>query len=214
MNISEMMKRLERIITRPVVPWLAKSKLTPDILTWSGLVLTIVTASVIAAGNLFLGGFLVLLSGFFDMMDGSLARFTNKSTKFGAFLDSTVDRFSEALLLLGLLIYYLGINRQELLAGAISFGDETAFAALLIFVVLTFSFLTSYTRARAEGLGVDCQVGVFPRAGRVILLALGLIFNLILWALIVIALLGFITVIQRMVHVWKHAGKSGTVDHE
>ncbi len=212
MNISEIMKRLELLITSPIVPWIAKSRLTPNILTWIGLVLTIVTASVIAMGNLFLGGFLVLLSGFFDMMDGSLARFTNKSTRFGAFLDSTVDRFSEAMLLLGLLIYHLGISRQELFVGAISLGSGTAFAALLIFVVLTFSFLTSYTRARAEGLGIACQVGVFPRAGRVILLALGLIFDLALCALLIIALLGFVTVVQRVVHVWRHADKSGRVN--
>ncbi len=210
MNISQTTKRLELLITRPIIPLLAKSKLTPDILTWIGLLLSVVTAWFIATGNLFLGGFLVLFSGLFDMLDGSLARYTGKSTKFGAFLDSTVDRISEALLFLGLLIYYLGISRQELFIGTIPIGNLSVFATFLIFIVFTFSLLTSYTRARAEGLGVDCQVGVFPRAGRVILLALGLIFNVILLVLLIIALLGFITVVQRVVHVWKQADKSGT----
>jgi len=196
MNISQISKRLEFLITRPIIPWVAKSRITPNALTLIGLVLSLITAAVIAAGNLFLGGFLVLLSGLFDMMDGSLARSTGKTTKFGAFLDSTIDRFSEALLLLGLIIFYMGQGDRELVIGMFSLGNEALFAAIVIFTVMIFSFLTSYTRARAEGLGIDCQVGIFPRAGRVILLAL-------------IALLGLITVIQRILHVWKQSPDAG-----
>jgi len=127
-------------------------------------------------------------------MDGALARSTNQVTRFGALLDSTFDRISDAVLLLGLLVLYL-IN-----GGTIEM--------VLIFLALVGSFLTSYVRARAEGIGINCPVGLFTRAERVIILALGLLLNplyelSILIALLLVVVLGFFTVGQRLIYVWQ-----------
>jgi CDP-diacylglycerol--glycerol-3-phosphate 3-phosphatidyltransferase len=174
--------------------------MTPNALTLINLALNMVAAYVIATGHFLLGGVLVLVSGLFDLLDGALARFTKQTTKFGAILDSTVDRISEAAILFGLLIWYLAH------AGSLEI--------LLIFAVLIGSFLVSYIRARAEGLGWQCQVGLFTRAERVIVLAIGLIIGRI-WAhsvfvaLCVLAVFVFATVVQRLIYVWKQAKTEG-----
>lgn len=171
------------------MPFLKKMGLTPDILTWIGLGINIIAAVLVAMNYLLVGGILTLLSGLFDILDGALARFTQKTTKFGALLDSTLDRVSEAAILFGLLVLYASSGNVIILS--------------LIMAVLIFSFLISYIRARAEGLGIDCKVGFFTRTERVIIMALGLIFNLVFIALIILALFSFITVIQRLVHVYR-----------
>jgi CDP-diacylglycerol--glycerol-3-phosphate 3-phosphatidyltransferase len=163
-------------------------------LTWLALAISIIAAGAIATNHLLIGGFLVLLSGLFDIMDGALARSTNQVTRFGALLDSTFDRISDAVLLLGLLVLYL-----------ISGGTVEI---VLIFLALAGSFLTSYVRARAEGIGINCPVGLFTRAERVIILALGLLLNplyelSILIALLLVVVLGFFTVGQRLIYVWQ-----------
>ena len=175
-------------ITGPLIPFLSKTGLTPDILTWIGLFINIIAAAVIATNHLLIGGLLVLFSGLFDLLDGALARYTNKTTRFGALLDSTFDRLSEALILIGILILYL--------------NSEHALEILLIVGVIVASFLISYIRARAEGLGIECKAGLFTRAERVIILALGLIVNQVLITLIILAVFTFVTVVQRLVHVW------------
>jgi CDP-diacylglycerol--glycerol-3-phosphate 3-phosphatidyltransferase len=167
---------------------LSKSGITPDTLTWIGLAINIVAAGFIAMGHIIAGGVLVLIAGLFDILDGALARFTNKTTIFGGFLDSTLDRLSEAVVFIGLLIFYAPL------------GDVLTMA--LIFIAMIGSFLTSYLRARAEGLGLTCSVGLFTRAERVIILCLGLIFDKILIALAILVILSFTTVGQRLVHVW------------
>jgi CDP-diacylglycerol--glycerol-3-phosphate 3-phosphatidyltransferase len=176
-------------ITGPLVPSLSKIGLTPDILSWVGLVISAIAAAMVALNHLLIGGILILLAGLFDILDGALARFTNNTTRFGALLDSTFDRISEALLLVGLLLLYLSIPQTIEIP--------------LIFVVLVCSFLISYIRARAEGLGIECKTGLFTRAERVIILAFGLMVNQVLIALIVLAVFTFFTVIQRIVHVWR-----------
>ena len=150
---------------------------------------------MVALNHLLIGGVLVLVAGLFDILDGALARFTNRTTRFGALLDSTFDRLSEALLLFGLLILYL--------------NSDYTIEILLIFGVMVGSFLISYIRARAEGLGIECKTGLFTRAERVIILALGLIVNQVLIALIILAVFTFITVVQRLVHVWQQTRKQG-----
>ena len=180
-------------ITGPIVPFLSKTRLTPDTLTWIGLGITVIAAAMVSQNHLLIGGVLVLVAGLFDILDGALARFNNRTTRFGALLDSTLDRFSEALLLFGLLILYLnGTHELEI---------------MLIFGVMVGSFLISYIRARAEGLGIECKTGLFTRAERVIILALGLMVNQVLITLIVLAVFTFITVIQRLVHVWRQIRK-------
>ena len=202
MNLTDIRRNLAYRITGPVVGILSKSGITPNALTLINLALNIVAAYVIATGHFLLGGVLVLVSGLFDLLDGALARFTKQSTKFGAVLDSTVDRVSEAAILCGLVIWYI---RQE--ATSLEAGLEVIL--VLIFAVLIGSFLVSYIRARAEGLGWQCQVGLFTRAERVIVLAIGLLTNRVFIALCVMAVFVSITVVQRLVHLHKQEGIRG-----
>ncbi len=168
---------------------LAKTGLSPNVLTVFGLLLALGVAWILSAGHFFLGGFLVLLSGAFDLLDGALARASGRSTRFGALLDSTFDRFSEAALFLGLLAYYAnqGSHQELVLVGAGLVG----------------AMMTSYVRARAEGLGLTCEVGIFTRPERVIVLAIGLIFNQMLVVLWIIAVLANLVAWQRLFHVWQ-----------
>jgi CDP-diacylglycerol---glycerol-3-phosphate 3-phosphatidyltransferase len=196
MNLIDIRRNLAYRITNPIVGILSKSGITPNALTLINLALNIAAAYVIATNHLILGGVLVLVSGLFDLLDGALARFTKQTTKFGAILDSTVDRISEAATLCGLLIWYVP-------------QEDASLKIVLIFIVLIGSFLVSYIRARAEGLGWQCQVGLFTRAERVIVLAIGLLINQIFIALCVLAVFVFITVVQRLVYLWKQGKAKG-----
>jgi CDP-diacylglycerol--glycerol-3-phosphate 3-phosphatidyltransferase len=195
MSLIDIRRNLAYRITNPIVRILSKSGITPNALTIINLALNIVAAYVIATGHFLLGGVLVLVSGLFDLLDGALARFIKQTTKFGAILDSTVDRISEAAILYGLLIWYL--------------PRGGSLEIVLIFAVLIGSFLVSYVRARAEGLGWQCQVGLFTRAERVIVLAIGLLINQIFIALCVLAVFVFITVVQRLLYLWKQGKIKG-----
>ena len=135
----------------------------------------------------------MLLSGVFDLLDGALARVSGRSTRFGALLDSTLDRFSEAALFLGLLAYYAGQGSlQEM---------------VLIGAALVGSVMTSYVRARAEGLGLRCEIVLFTRPERDIMLAIGLIFDQMLVVLWIIAVLSNLTAWQRLFYVWRQLRK-------
>ena len=189
MNSASFRDTVARQITRPLVPILTKSRLTPNTLTWLGLAIILAAAGAIATNHLLIGGLLVLFSGLFDLLDGALARFTGQTSIFGALLDSTVDRVSEAIVLLSLLGIYI--------------WNGHTIEILLVFLAVVGSFLISYVRARAEGLGIECRVGLFTRAERVIILALGLLLNQILIALLILVVLSFVTVGQRLVHIWQ-----------
>ncbi len=194
MSLAEFRKIAARWISKPLLTTLSKSHIKPNTLTWIGLAISIIAALAIATNHLFVSGLLILLSGLFDILDGALARLTNQTTRFGALLDSTFDRISDALLLLGLLALFIkGNNYLEI---------------VLIFLALVGSFLTSYVRARAEGIGIDCPVGLFTRAERFIILALALLLHQfykfsILIALFALVVLSFITVGQRLFYVWQ-----------
>ena len=196
MNLIDIRRNLAYRITVPVVRILSKSGITPNALTFINLALNIVAAYVIATGHFLLGGVLVLVAGLFDLLDGALARFTKQTTRFGAILDSVADRISEAAILCGLLIWYIP-------------QEEASLEIVLIFVVLIGSFLVSYIRARAEGLGWQCQVGLFTRAERVIVLVIGLLINQIFIVLCVLVVFAFFTVVQRLVYLWKQAKIKG-----
>jgi len=196
MNLIDIRRNLAYRITGPVVRILSKSGITPNALTFINLALNIIAAYVIAAGYFLLGGVLVLVAGLFDLLDGALARSNKRTTRFGAILDSVVDRISEAAILCGLLIWYMP-------------QEEAGLEIVLIFVVLIGSFLISYIRARAEGLGWQCQVGLFTRAERVIVLAIGLLANQIFIALCVLVVFVFITVVQRLVYLSKQGNIEG-----
>ena len=187
-NLPELRKKATRQLTNPFMTILSKIRITPDTLTWIGLAINIIAAGFIAKDYLIVGGVLVLVAGLFDILDGALARFTNKTTVFGGLLDSTFDRLSEAVIFIGLLILYA--------------PDGDVLMVVVISTAMIGSFLTSYIRARAEGLGLTCSVGLFTRAERVIILCLGLLFDKILLALAILVVLSFITVGQRLIHVW------------
>ncbi len=202
-NLAKSRESAARWAAEPVAAILGKTRLKPNTVTWLGLGISIVAAGTIAADYLIVSGVLVLIAGLFDVFDGALARTTNQTSRFGALLDSTFDRISEAVLFLGLLALYV-INFSP--TGFV-FAPETerAVAIVLIFLALVGSFLTSYTRARAEGLGIECRLGLFTRFERVIILALGLLFKQILIALLILVVLAFITVGQRLLHVRQQA---------
>ena len=180
-------------LTRPAVRLLTKLPITPNAITWSGLLVTVAAAVLITTGHLFAAGFVVLFSGFLDILDGALARYTNRVTRFGAFLDSTFDRLADAALLLGILVLFA--------------REEPVTLVLVAGLALVGSLLVSYVRARAEAIGLECRVGLFTRTERVIVLALGLLLSQINYALIValvvIMVFSFVTVGQRLVHVWR-----------
>jgi CDP-diacylglycerol--glycerol-3-phosphate 3-phosphatidyltransferase len=201
MNLQDIRRNLAYRITSPIVGILSKSGITPNALTLTNLALNIVAAYVIATGHFLLGGVLILGSGLFDLLDGALARFSKQTTKFGAVLDSTVDRISEAATLCGLLIWYVP-------------QEGATLEIVLVLAVLIGSFLVSYIRARAEGLGWQCQIGLFTRAERVIVLAIGLLLSRVFIhsvfvALCVLAVFVFITVVQRLIYVWKQEKTKG-----
>lgn len=168
----------------------AKTNLTPNTITVIGLFLNIVVATIIATGNLVLGGVLLLIAGAFDAVDGAVARETNQVSKFGAFFDSTLDRYADAVVLGGLLVYIVN-------------NDLGAVATFLTFVTLVGSLMISYTRSKAEGLGIRGDVGLAQRAERVVILSVALLLSQPVWGLWVLAILTQLTVVQRVVHVWR-----------
>ncbi len=194
-SLAEIRRTVASRITNPIVGILSKSRLKPNALTLLGLAVNIGAAFSIALNHLFLGGVLILVSGLFDLLDGALARSTGQATQFGAILDSTTDRISEAALFCGLLIWYI--------------PKGSTLEIMLVFAVLIGSFLVSYIRARAEGLSLECQVGLFTRAERVIVLAVGLLLSQVFIALCILVVFVYITVAQRLFYLQKQAKIGG-----
>jgi len=193
MRLSGVRKTLGYYFAEPVVRLLARTPITPNALTWSGFLVSVGAAVLIATGHLFAAGFVVLVAGLFDILDGALARRTNRTTRFGAVLDSTLDRAAEAALLIGILVMYA--------------GEQSTSGVLVAGVAWLGSLLVSYIRARAEALGLECQVGIFTRPERVVVLALGLLLSYfdsaLFIALVVIAVLSLVTAGQRVLYVWR-----------
>lgn len=169
---------------------LARTNLSPNWFTVFGLMINIFVAAVIASGNLILGGFLALLAGGFDILDGAVARATGQITRFGGFFDSTLDRYSEAVVYFGVLIYFQRFN-----------PDSTA--VLLIFATVVGSLMVSYARARAEVVNVASESGIFTRTERVVVLSIFLFAQLPLWSLWALAILTNFTTAQRIYNVWR-----------
>lgn len=176
-----------RRLAEGIARLLQKTGVSPTQLTLIGFLLNLGVGAVLALGHLPLGGALLLVVGAFDMLDGALARVANRATTFGAFLDSTLDRYSEAALLLGLLVE---ASRR---------GDPIV--PPFAFVVIVGSLMVSYTRARSEGLGLKNEVGIAPRPERLVILGVGLIVGLEIPALALLAFLTNVTAIQRILHV-------------
>ena len=153
---------LDSFLVNPILFLLLKLKLTPNAVTFLGFLICCISAYFISSGSFLIGGLLVLFSGFMDIFDGALARKMKLITDRGAFLDSTFDRLSEAVVLIGLIYFFSTSNETNLV--------------LLTSLSLVFSILISYLRARIEGLGYNSKGGFFTRPERVLVVSLGLIF--------------------------------------
>ena len=186
-KLARIRKTVEKYCTDPVVNLLAKTGITPNALTWFGFLIAMVTGVLAAFGYMLAAGLVVLFGSYFDMLDGSLARKTGKTSRFGEVLDSTLDRLSEGVLLIGLLYWF----SQE----------GSTIGIMLVGVTLLFSLVVSYIRAKAEIMKVECLEGLFTRPERVIVLAIGLLINQVVIALGIVAFFSVFTVGQRLYHV-------------
>ena len=198
----------------PVVRGLARLGVSADFLTVVGCLVGVAAALAFFEGSFRLGAVLTALAGVCDILDGEMARTGNSVSVFGAFLDSTLDRLSEALVLTGIAGFYV-VNLLELahdparVLADLARGLEPrtwAVVALTAMLALVGSFLVSYTRARAEGLGLECKVGWFERPERMVVVIVAGAFGVgpvMPAALIVLALFSFVTAVQRVAYVWK-----------
>src|SRR5712664_1720371 len=178
-------------IIRLIVRGLALSRIHPNVLTFLGLVINMAAAYLLAVGQFRWGGVVIIGAGLFDMVDGRVARETNRVTRFGGFFDSVLDRYSDCALLVGLLVWYGSINRP--------------YYVVLTAIAMIASVMTSYTRARAENSIPMCKVGFMERPERVVLVIVGALFDHMAPVLWVIAVLGNLTVVHRMIFTWQDA---------
>jgi CDP-diacylglycerol--glycerol-3-phosphate 3-phosphatidyltransferase len=201
-NILEAFRAPTYRVIGPVVRWMVRRGIHPNVVTTLGFL------SVVAAGVLYhldhvrWAGVLVLFGGMWDIFDGQLARVSGMASKFGAFYDSTLDRISEIVVFLGLLSLYNHYGRE--------LGDVWMVYAL--FMAMGGSLMVSYTRARAEGLGLDCKVGFMQRPARVLLLGLGSLSFGLMWGglvlnivIVLVAVFTNLTAVQRILWVQRHA---------
>jgi len=190
--LSDYARRFARIFLEPLARFIGWTGISPNVITVIGFVLMIGVAMVLAGGHFVWGGILITGVALFDAVDGTLARMMGRSSRFGAFLDSTLDRFSEAVIFLGLFIYYV--------------GQDQNLELILIYATVVGSLMVSYARARAEGIGVPLKDGLFTRFERVLLLVIGLLINQLTFILWLLAIFTNLTAIQRMYLVWRITG--------
>ena len=169
---------------------------SPNVLTVSGFLLTLLVAVILAMGNLFVGGLLLIFAALFDTLDGALARHSQQVTVFGAFLDSVMDRYSEAVTLIGLMVFY-------------TTQPDANTNLLLLAATLAGSLMVSYTRARAEAVDIECKEGFFQRTERIVVLIIGLLTGWMLPVLWVLALLTNFTALQRIFDVYRKTNSTG-----
>lgn len=188
---------------RPVILTLDRWGFSPLAVTLTGLVICLLGAWIVAEGRLFWGTVIFLLGSAFDMFDGGLARLQGTASRRGAFLDSVLDRFGEAAYLIGVAIWWM--QKQP---------DNWDRAVILVLVTLFGSLVTSYVRARAEGVGETCYVGILQRTERIILLGAGALLgrHVLYGVLWVLAILTLVTTVQRILHVAGKLPGPGPVD--
>lgn len=211
MNYRDFLQKVIYAIINPLIKGMIKVGITPNFITTTGFLLNVVaTAMFIYAAELPAeegmawigwGGGVILFAGLFDMMDGRLARMGNMSSTFGALWDSTLDRYSELCTLFGICYLLLSIGGWE-------------WAGIVTFIAMVGSVMVSYVRARAEGLDIECKVGLMQRPERVVVTAVGAIFCGVcgnMWVLVVpmiiIAVLANITAFWRVAHCYKELNK-------
>jgi CDP-diacylglycerol--glycerol-3-phosphate 3-phosphatidyltransferase len=190
-TLTDRVRDLMRGIVDPIADRLVWLGFTPNTLTLIGFLMNVAVAVVLSQGQMRWGALAFVLASAFDGLDGALARRLDRVSRFGAFLDSTVDRLSEAAVFLGLLVWYTGQGaKQEI---------------VLIYATIVGSLMVSYSRARAEGLGMDCKVGLLTRMERSIVLFFGLLVQQVTVTLWVMAVLTNLTALQRMTYVWRRS---------
>ncbi len=194
-----MRRGIARHFTAPVVSVIARTGISPNAVTWLGFLVTVIAAVLAAYGYLLAAGAVSIGAALCDTLDGALARRINRVTRFGGVLDSTLDRLSEGLMLTGILVWYVQSSTERPLLPAVLVG-----------VTMIASFAVSYIRARAEGAGLKCDVGVSTRPERVILTSLGLLFNHVTIALAIIAVMSTVTVVQRLYHVYSQTKRDNS----
>jgi CDP-diacylglycerol--glycerol-3-phosphate 3-phosphatidyltransferase len=178
----------------PLSKVLARTRIHPHVLTVAGFVLSLMAANFFRTGRFLWAGIFIILAGTCDILDGRLARDTGKGSRYGALFDSTVDRYSEIFIFLGLTWFYYDYSRSTV---------------LVILLAVAGSMMVSYTRARAEGLGLECRVGILQRQHRITLLVAGAILGSIpgtrhaamLIAIWIIAILANVTAVQRVAYI-------------
>lgn len=185
---TEWIRKVTKGFITPIAAFLARFGISANALTVLGCLLNIALGFVIATGRLRLAGFCLIIAAGIDGIDGALARQIGRPTKFGAFLDSVLDRLSESAVLLGLAWWYM--------------SQPGRLEEILAYVTLVGSTMVSYTRARAEGIGVDCEVGLFTRVERCIILIAALILGVTSQALWLLAVGTMITTIHRILFVY------------
>jgi CDP-diacylglycerol--glycerol-3-phosphate 3-phosphatidyltransferase len=194
--VPEWVKQAGRAILSPIVSVALALHMTANTVTVIGLLIVVVAGLVIGSGGLLAGALILIGGSLLDAVDGALARATGGGTAFGGFLDSTLDRASEAIIYLAIALYYLG-------------GPAPTWPVLAAFIALAGSFLVSYSRARAEGIGISAAIGLAPRTERLVLVIAGLglaglgFGPALVGALWIIAALTVATTIQRIWHVWR-----------
>jgi len=180
-----------RKLLLPITKLLARLKISPNFFTLIGFIITIVAGLLYGKGIFLLAGITLIVAGLFDILDGEIARISEGETKFGAFLDSTLDRYSDFAILAGMFYYY--------------YYYRNTLACSFVLLTILGSYLVSYTRARAESIGEECKVGIGDRAIRVIIIVIGSFFG----PKIFVAFLGLLvvltnlTAIYRIYYVWK-----------
>src|ERR1700730_3117175 len=181
----------------PAISFLARNKVSPNALTTIGTLLTVAAAGVYATGHIMTAGWIMSATAFFDVVDGEVARRTGRSTVFGAFYDSTLDRVADGALLAGLTVFY-----------ATNPVHHNIYMVVVCLVGIIGTFLVSYTRARAESLGIDAKVGVMQRPERIVLLSapqalFGLFWNgwVLMGIIILLSVTAWITAVQRIAFV-------------
>ena len=218
---KERLKDAAHAALDPVVSGLAAAGLRPNHMTYLGFVLSLGAAYGFALGKFRAAALITCFAGVCDILDGQLARRTGGETRFGAFLDSTLDRVAEAAVLVGIAWFYLfnlvdmAIDPQRVLNNLQRGLEPVTWAAIALLAVLALvgSFMVSYTRARAEGLGLDCRVGWFERPERMVLLIVMGFAGLgpvIPAGLLVLVTMSFATAFQRMAHVWRNTRQTGS----
>ncbi|HEY2923444.1 MAG TPA: CDP-alcohol phosphatidyltransferase family protein [Candidatus Eisenbacteria bacterium] len=201
-----------REIFRPMGRYLASRGVMPDHLTIAGVCLSLLAALLLGRGSFFVAGLVLLLAGLCDILDGDVARERGIVSPFGAFLDSTLDRVSEGALYIGLAYFYFTRSQSAtvwmrgMFEGSAEWGDaDGPTLGVLALATLILSFLVSYMRARAEGLGIECKVGIMERPERLLALGAGALLGhrFMPGVLGVLFILTLVTVLQRVYHVRK-----------